>query len=720
LKQKLGVLYSICYDAYLLNNRVSYIKDFVSDLLVGTSDSTHRVLSKFGICFHPCTEIKRQNSAIVNKLNILKERMLDPGHSIDVKVDDFNWVHVQALPSSSNCTKFSKASTVANIAVKLHEAPRLGQNVGNINHTLLKEESLNWIDSVLLSLDSGLVYGFERNFGQPTYFGIRNYAISEKNVKKLYSFSLSTVAGSQKNFTLIGCLDNRMKDLSEMESIIDFIAGFTAEYLKDHSILLIGDFYVFRNALHALWTRNVPDKFRTLRPSILCWPDAMHIALNAQEAVLLHAFSIISDIWISAFPDAPLSSIKIRPIRRVAILSFLVIAWNEIREDILKRLNLQLQMDNAEGMNSRRAFLHTLVWLFEEVIPLALDAPALLSKGDLNIYVDVLQRLLQVFLRFHKKNYVVVVVYVLGLLQKLETMFPGAYTTIITKLEHLSSEDLEIFHSLLRGTIRFQDSYTQVSQKALFITARESTPIRVLSQWSEIQKLIDEENSLFGFGEMNLNYKNQTYGKRYEAVVAAVKSHLQRVFYSLLQMNFDIIGFDDTPTGSKTKTRFYKLALPQEILAAQEPSSAADLFSQPNVKRKRKNKTDIEPTKDTKNPPKIILTICENLLPLQLRCSTHVMLHTSLDISKFQSLPVQSDSMESKRSKKNSLGEKIYKPKIRPFLNVNSLDGNPLSKCGCKAVLTNINAPNKCKNCANMTAHLARESYKWFATNIKS
>lgn len=48
-----------------------------------------------------------------------------PETAIALKADDFNRVHVRGIPSSANSSKFSTASTVANLAVKLHRTPRL-------------------------------------------------------------------------------------------------------------------------------------------------------------------------------------------------------------------------------------------------------------------------------------------------------------------------------------------------------------------------------------------------------------------------------------------------------------------------------------------------------------------------------------------------------------------------------------------------------------------
>ena len=54
IKMKLSIIFSICYDVNLRNHHHGhYIKRFMSDLLMGTPDSTRRVFSRLGLCYHP-------------------------------------------------------------------------------------------------------------------------------------------------------------------------------------------------------------------------------------------------------------------------------------------------------------------------------------------------------------------------------------------------------------------------------------------------------------------------------------------------------------------------------------------------------------------------------------------------------------------------------------------------------------------------------------------
>jgi hypothetical protein len=148
----------------------------------------------------------------------------------------------------------------------------------------------------------------------------------------MYRFSISTVAGKLKNFIIIGSLENRMKSSEEMDEILSFIAEFMKQYLKTKSLLLVGDFYVFWNALKRVWSI---DAGIVLRHSMVIWPDSMHTALNAQEALVKHAYYLLRPIWCAAFPDGDFDPFNIRPIRRVAILTMILIAWLDVRVEVL-------------------------------------------------------------------------------------------------------------------------------------------------------------------------------------------------------------------------------------------------------------------------------------------------------------------------------------------------------------------------------------------------
>lgn len=110
-----------------------------------------------------------------------------------------------------------------------------------------------------------------------------------------------------------------MNKLSEMEGVLIEMSRFATEYIKNNTAPLIGDFYVWKNGLRALWISRLPsalaDTFRSMRGAILPWPDSLHIGLNGQEALIKWAYTIFLPIWLSEFSDAVFHPFKIRPIR---------------------------------------------------------------------------------------------------------------------------------------------------------------------------------------------------------------------------------------------------------------------------------------------------------------------------------------------------------------------------------------------------------------------
>ncbi|KAI9093501.1 hypothetical protein DFS34DRAFT_687781 [Phlyctochytrium arcticum] len=113
--------------------------------------------------------------------------------------------------------------------------------------------------------------------------------------------------------------------------------------------------------------------------------------------------------------------------------------------------------------------ISSLIWVFEEAIPLAVDAPYLLASGDIDSIKNCLQRLYHLFVRLEKKHYVNIVLFMSGFLEKLlPKMSPEKAAAIFSVC---SSEVMEVFQSVLHPAIRFQDSDEQVSRKALLITA---------------------------------------------------------------------------------------------------------------------------------------------------------------------------------------------------------------------------------------------------------
>ncbi|KAI8825562.1 uncharacterized protein EV422DRAFT_563395 [Fimicolochytrium jonesii] len=122
-----------------------------------------------------------------------------------------------------------------------------------------------------------------------------------------------------------------------------------------------------------------------------------------------------------------------------------------------------------------------MLWLFDEAIPLALDPSTLLAGVSTDPYKDVLRRLLTMFVRFQKRNYITLTYFLLGSLES------GRLPPKI--IPHLSSEDMEVFNSVLRNATRHQDTHDQVARKALYLTATNVSVTHSLASFTNVQQL---------------------------------------------------------------------------------------------------------------------------------------------------------------------------------------------------------------------------------------
>ncbi|RKO92721.1 hypothetical protein BDK51DRAFT_27989 [Blyttiomyces helicus] len=128
---------------------------------------------------------------------------------------------------------------------------------------------------------------------------------------------------------------------------------------------------------------------------------------------------LVKQLWGAAL--AVLEPIKIRPIRRIKKFIHINASW-------------------------------------KLAVPFPLDCPGLLASKDISIDKQTLARSLPIFVRLRKKNYVVAVSYMLGLIANLERCGGDAYASFLRHLPQLSSEDLEVWHSRCREMISHQDT----------------------------------------------------------------------------------------------------------------------------------------------------------------------------------------------------------------------------------------------------------------------
>ena len=342
-----------------------------------------------------------------------------------------------------------------------------------------------------------------------------------------------------------------------------------------------------------------------------------------------------------------------------------------------------------------------------------LDAPALLASGDVDVYLDVLKRLLPLFVRFRKQNYIVIVSYVIAAVTKVQGT--NDEKTFCDALQHLSSEDLEVFHSLLRASSRHQDTQAQISRKALMITSRSTSPLTILKKWSDLVKAVENDDEVTR-NECGLG---RTPEERCITSIEMMKEHLRSLFQNLAANadSFVITASADMVPSLKKPEIFYCLKVKSEnkiISPAKQHLSG--------LLRGRK----LQATTKESATGCIIARISERLLPLQLIQATNVLLNKHVDIGKFQSQPLPSPPPKHTRIrvKMKAAALAVEPPPAsaveqlpnttdgtcRPMISTMSLDGLDILTCGCQ---------ERCR-CEDLMNHICQSEMAWFIQNTTS
>ncbi|KAI9089462.1 hypothetical protein DFS34DRAFT_388276 [Phlyctochytrium arcticum] len=186
------------------------------------------------------------------------------------------------------------------------------------------------------------------------------------------------------------CLINPQASFLGKRNVATFIKSY-----KGGFIWLAGGFYVWRNVLKALWSQS-----QNIHDNLLSSPAALPMARchahsperAASSALLVWNFGVFMPIWGSAFPHLAIQLVKLRPVRRVMLLTMLFMAWKRCKAVIID----------------------SLIRLFDEELPLVLDAATALASGSIAEYKLALKRLLPLFIRYRKRNHVVIVLHCLS------------------------------------------------------------------------------------------------------------------------------------------------------------------------------------------------------------------------------------------------------------------------------------------------------------------
>lgn len=139
----------------------------------------------------------------------------------------------------------------------------------------------------------------------------------------------------------------------------------------------VGDYYVWMNTVKSIVLALSDPTNKTPVDHLLPIPDLMHVSLNAQEAIIRHGFSILHRMWTAAYSNAPFQPFKIRPIRRIALLRMMAESWRRVRV----RVTAFLASMKDLGTSTQWVLMGAMIWLFDEAVRLALNAPALLVSG---------------------------------------------------------------------------------------------------------------------------------------------------------------------------------------------------------------------------------------------------------------------------------------------------------------------------------------------------
>ncbi|KAI9104928.1 hypothetical protein DFS34DRAFT_605183 [Phlyctochytrium arcticum] len=306
-----------------------------------------------------------------------------------------------------------------------------------------------------------------------------------------------------------------------------------------------------------------------------------------------------------------------------------------------------------------------------------------------------LNRLFPLFALLGKKNY-----------KKLPSHLPKDVAMALL-FSTFSSEDLEVFHSVLRAAIRFQDTNEQVSRKALLITAmRGESALRQLAAMTERElelrgrpvSPIDDEAATSRTAQSPLE-------KAAEDVVPRMVAYLRDLFSTLFSFSFDIIG--------QTAKMPYASALPHYSLVIKplsplQPTPLSSFPSSPSSSSNKENPGVVAPSSEKETPGVVVATIRESLVPLPLRRQPFINLGNHIDIQNCQSVPMPLSKIPLADSTNGNGKSPSKAKKVRDFLKVDSLKED-LAPCGC--IVANC-------QCKAMYQWIANKSLTHFSANI--
>ncbi|KAI9091292.1 hypothetical protein DFS34DRAFT_670262 [Phlyctochytrium arcticum] len=712
--------------AAFLHPHINFVKDVVLSTTLGISDSSRKVLSSFNLSYSLDIAEQKMKAANERAYKELTERMASGTEVPVVKMDDFNRVSVHGTPGSANSGKFSTVHTQANLAVKFF--PKGDSSKDEENGFVRRALPLPLLDKPHIDFSSLKTDKDKKTFVGAPFLSqaVTDVIVKEtygeklitkdqsNNFRQPYCFDMSTSAAELKQFHVFDAMPNRMKSAEDLRSLMVSVKKFIEHY-KDGAIWITGDFYVWRNVMKMLWAHSrtpLPTDHLYLRVVLCPWPDAMHIALNAQQALLQWNFNVFMPIWSAAFPDFAVTLVKLRPVRRMMLLTMMFLSWKKCRVQVLDWVKQQTDLPEFQ-----RDIVESLVRLFDEELPLVLDAATAMASGDVMLYKEVLHRLLPLFIRYRKKNYVTIVLHILSAIQEMEAGGdPEIIAALYSQLPLASSEDLEVFHSLLRACIRPFDSHGRAVMTTLYLSSNKNLSARSFLAQVAKQKALDRRKRLPWTKYMNsfkLQPRQPVQTKRtqfYNAHLNVMAAALTTMFRKLIANSPNIIiqgemMFTHSATG--TKVRGYQVRY--KVAPPSATTSIATTAEPP--KKKRKKATKISQFTAANIGPETIVTFSERLLPLTLWGDKKVALNVHTRIDQFAAVETTRPRPPLRDITNQALNPvDVAQQNTKFYIKTSKLEKPPSSICSCPILDQTI--------CPHLRRLITENEFIWWMYNM--
>ena len=245
---------------------------------------------------------------------------------------------------------------------------------------------------------------------------------------------------------LLECFENKFKSEDDILEVLTEIVKRLAAYLRDHHMLLTGDFYCFWNVWK--FVREHPADFWKIVPL----PGPFHMGLNAQEVIFLSFRPVLAQIWDAVFPTRAFP-LRPSPLQRKYLLEILCRAWKKSRTSCVNLLK------NLDSLPLEAAILMP---LFDDFIPVSLDLYASFLGSDFAEYDANLLRALKMFMQLGKNHYVLLIAMFQSMLQHWKKEHAELYQSFTSSIRFYSEEEIEVFHSMIRPHIHGQRTAKQV------------------------------------------------------------------------------------------------------------------------------------------------------------------------------------------------------------------------------------------------------------------